>query len=180
MRVVERSIRHRATSNHCGSALPIARTGQARTSCQGSGNVVVLLTLPGTQGRMMGTGGGTTGCRHADPVSISDGRGDHRRHGIPRHVPARDLGRSEIARDQRHHPAGPVRQTTLRATAMARAARQADTIALFLDMLSAERGAGTNTLDAYRRDLNDFATYLGKGSVATATTEDLRDYLGAL
>ena len=27
---------------------------------------------------------------------------------------------------------------------------------LFLDMLAAEQGAGNNTLDAYRRDLEDF------------------------
>ena len=33
-------------------------------------------------------------------------------------------------------------------------------IALYLDMLAAERGAGTNTLAAYRRDLEDFSAYL--------------------
>jgi integrase/recombinase XerD len=32
--------------------------------------------------------------------------------------------------------------------------------ALFLDMLSSERGAAANTLDAYRRDLEDYAGYL--------------------
>jgi integrase/recombinase XerD len=31
---------------------------------------------------------------------------------------------------------------------------------LFLDMLAAERGASKNTLDAYRRDLDDYLTYL--------------------
>ena len=31
---------------------------------------------------------------------------------------------------------------------------------LFLDMMAAERGAGTNTLDAYRRDLEDYTTFL--------------------
>jgi integrase/recombinase XerD len=30
----------------------------------------------------------------------------------------------------------------------------------FLEMLAAERGAGRNTLDAYRRDLNDFSLFL--------------------
>jgi integrase/recombinase XerD len=32
--------------------------------------------------------------------------------------------------------------------------------ALFLDMLAAERGASRNTLDAYRRDLEDYLSYL--------------------
>jgi integrase/recombinase XerD len=52
-------------------------------------------------------------------------------------------------------------------------------IALFLDMLAAERGAGRNTLDAYGRDLADLAAYLkrnGRG-VSDAGTEDLRGYL---
>jgi integrase/recombinase XerD len=55
-------------------------------------------------------------------------------------------------------------------------------IALFLDMLAAERGAGRNTLDAYGRDLADLAAHLkqnGRG-VADASTEDLRGYLTTL
>ena len=53
---------------------------------------------------------------------------------------------------------------------------------LFLDMLAAERGAGANTLDAYRRDLTDLAAHLGSEgrSLAGAATEDLRGYLAAL
>ena len=66
----------------------------------------------------------------------------------------------------------------------ARAARHSDErlIALYLDMLAAERGAGTNTLAAYGRDLADFAAYLAAAgrSVAKATTDDLRAYLGEL
>jgi integrase/recombinase XerD len=49
----------------------------------------------------------------------------------------------------------------------------------FLEMLSAERGAARNTLDAYQRDLKDFASFLttrGK-TVAGAQTMDVRDYL---
>jgi len=55
-------------------------------------------------------------------------------------------------------------------------------IALFLDMLSAERGASANTLDGYRRDLADLSAHLGKRGrrVSGASTEDLRQYLGAL
>ncbi len=65
-----------------------------------------------------------------------------------------------------------------------RGARPADErlIALYLDMLSAERGSGVNTLAAYRRDLEDFSHFLsGIGrSIATAKTDDLRAYLAAL
>ena len=55
-------------------------------------------------------------------------------------------------------------------------------IALYLDMLAAERGAGANTLAAYRRDLQDFSDYLKdhSRSIAKAGTEDLRGYLGDL
>jgi integrase/recombinase XerD len=55
-------------------------------------------------------------------------------------------------------------------------------IDLFLDMLAAERGAALNTLDAYRRDLTDFAEHLcdhGQ-AVATAGSDDIRGYLSAL
>ncbi|MGA8819289.1 MAG: site-specific integrase, partial [Xanthobacteraceae bacterium] len=66
----------------------------------------------------------------------------------------------------------------------ARPVRQSDErlITLFLDMLAAERGAGVNTLDAYRRDLADVAADLAraKGSIARAGTDDLRAYLGRL
>jgi integrase/recombinase XerD len=55
-------------------------------------------------------------------------------------------------------------------------------IELFLDMLAAERGAGTNTLAAYGRDLADFSTYLAgrRRTIAAAATDDVRGYLGAL
>jgi integrase/recombinase XerD len=66
----------------------------------------------------------------------------------------------------------------------AAAARQSDgrLVALYLDMLAAERGAGKNTLAAYGRDLDDFSAYLKQSgrSIAKASTADLRAYLGAL
>ena len=66
----------------------------------------------------------------------------------------------------------------------ARAARHSDErlIALYLDMLAAERGAQSNTLAAYARDLADFSTSLARArqSIAGASTEDLRAYLGEL
>jgi integrase/recombinase XerD len=66
---------------------------------------------------------------------------------------------------------------------MARRATQPAKLAeLFLDMLAAERGAGNNTLDAYARDLADFSAHLGdaKRAIVTATTQDVRSYIGAL
>ncbi|HVZ50971.1 MAG TPA: site-specific tyrosine recombinase XerD [Pseudolabrys sp.] len=55
-------------------------------------------------------------------------------------------------------------------------------IELFLDMQAAERGAGANTLAAYRNDLADLSAHLrAKGvSVAKAGTDDLRGYLASL
>src|SRR5215470_6087737 len=55
-------------------------------------------------------------------------------------------------------------------------------IELFLDMLAAERGAAANTLAAYRRDLADFSAALSRrgGSLATASSDELRNYLRVL
>jgi len=55
-------------------------------------------------------------------------------------------------------------------------------IDLYLDMLAAERGAAVNTLEAYRRDLEDFSADLGRhgGTVATANSDAIRAYLGRL
>lgn len=52
----------------------------------------------------------------------------------------------------------------------------------FLDMLTAERGAARNTLDAYRRDLSHLAGFLsGRGrALAEATPDDLKAYLASL
>jgi integrase/recombinase XerD len=55
-------------------------------------------------------------------------------------------------------------------------------VELFLDMQAAERGAGENTLAAYRNDLADLSAHLraaGRG-IALATTDDLRGFLVSL
>ena len=54
-------------------------------------------------------------------------------------------------------------------------------LALFLDMLTAERGAAKHTIDAYSRDLAEFLGYLAaKGrTAADATSDHLRAYLAA-
>ncbi len=52
----------------------------------------------------------------------------------------------------------------------------------FLEMLSAERGAAVHTLDAYRRDLLDYAGFLSRRgrALATGTAADVRAYLATL
>ncbi len=52
----------------------------------------------------------------------------------------------------------------------------------FLEMLSAERGAAANTLDAYRRDLGDFLglVYRHGRDAGSATSEDILAYLQTL
>src|ERR1700761_282175 len=47
----------------------------------------------------------------------------------------------------------------------------------FLDMMGAERGAGANTLAAYRRDLLDFS---GHADPAKASREEVRAFLTSL
>jgi integrase/recombinase XerD len=67
---------------------------------------------------------------------------------------------------------------------MARSARSSDAalIALFLDMLAAERGAAVHTLSAYRRDLDDYSAALRQRGtdIMSAATADLRGHLADL
>ena len=60
-------------------------------------------------------------------------------------------------------------------------------LALFLDMQAVERGASANTLEAYRRDLDDFSTFLAERpqapadeKLASAGTDAIRAYLADL
>lgn len=55
-------------------------------------------------------------------------------------------------------------------------------IALFLDMMLAERNAAPNTIAAYRRDLSDLAGWLAarSRSLEAAATDDLRAWLAEL
>jgi len=65
---------------------------------------------------------------------------------------------------------------------MARRASDQTLIELFLDMLAAERGAGENTLAAYRNDLADLGAHLRAAgrNIANADTDDLRGFLTSL
>jgi integrase/recombinase XerD len=60
-----------------------------------------------------------------------------------------------------------------------RAAADDAIISGFLEMQSAERGAARNTLEAYRRDLEDFAAFLARRGLAlrSATAEHISAYL---
>ncbi|MCW5672966.1 MAG: site-specific tyrosine recombinase XerD [Xanthobacteraceae bacterium] len=53
---------------------------------------------------------------------------------------------------------------------------------LFLDMIATERNVSKNTLDAYARDLNDYAAFLAgkKSDFSKADTQTIRNYLSAL
>lgn len=53
---------------------------------------------------------------------------------------------------------------------------------LFLDMLAAERGASKNTLDAYRRDLDDYLAYLGEAGARPdgASAATVRGFMASL
>tara|TARA_Y100001934_G_scaffold250419_1_gene312697 strand:+ start:502 stop:1401 length:900 start_codon:yes stop_codon:yes gene_type:complete len=55
-------------------------------------------------------------------------------------------------------------------------------IELFLEMMSAERGAAQTTLKNYQRDLEDFADFADRNGteIAAADTGTIRDYLAAL
>ncbi|MHB1102685.1 MAG: site-specific tyrosine recombinase XerD [Devosia sp.] len=55
-------------------------------------------------------------------------------------------------------------------------------IEAFLEMMSAERGAARNTIDAYRCDLSDYAAFLSakKSGPSAATREQVVSYLGSL
>jgi integrase/recombinase XerD len=65
---------------------------------------------------------------------------------------------------------------------MTTVSRQRQQLQAFLEMLGAERGAARNTLDAYRRDLDDFAAFLDRAgkSLATAKPTDIGAYLRSL
>jgi integrase/recombinase XerD len=53
---------------------------------------------------------------------------------------------------------------------------------LFLDMLAAERGASKNTLDAYRRDLDDYLSFLSGAAAQpdSATSTTIRGFMASL
>ncbi len=58
--------------------------------------------------------------------------------------------------------------------------KSAARIEAFLEMMSAERGASDNTLQSYRRDLEDAATGMAGVGLAEASTSDIRTYLSAI
>ena len=59
-----------------------------------------------------------------------------------------------------------------------RASRNASLIERFLEMMAAERGASTNTLSAYRRDLEIYA--LDVADLKASGPDDIRAHLESL
>ena len=107
--------------------------------------------------------------------------------GLRRRVLACHVRQISAARDHRNSSARQVSQEPLTpeaGKAMARRPKASDEVLveLFLDMLAAERGAGENTLAAYRNDLDDLSAHLraAKRAIADATTDDLRKFIASL
>src|SRR6185312_13143402 len=127
----------------------------------------------------LGSRGPNRNC-HAESHPLSRGHRNHRRHRLRRVMGARAFCPTASARDVGHDPAGKAREVRPRETS--RSARDESFIELFLDMLAAERGASRNTLDAYRRDLGNYAEFLhaNDSGIARASTDELRNYLAAL
>ena len=89
------------------------------------------------------------------------------------------------ARDHRDDPARQVPEAVERAAMAGRRTVRPtrDSTALFLDMLAAERGAGANTLVAYRRDLEDLAALSSRAAAwlrRARAPMTLRGYLADL
>ncbi len=57
-----------------------------------------------------------------------------------------------------------------------------DRLELFLEMLVAERGAAANTVEAYRRDLSDYAAFLAKrkAGLTAASTDQIKAYIAEM
>ena len=64
--------------------------------------------------------------------------------------------------------------------AASRASASAGLVEAFFDMMSAERGASRNTLEAYRRDLLAFDESLKGKTLRNATRDDIKRYLASL
>ena len=60
------------------------------------------------------------------------------------------------------------------------AGRDGAQVESFLEMMAVERGAAANTLEAYRRDLEDAGAFLAGTGLVGAATEDLRAYVAHL
>src|SRR5690606_22206004 len=71
----------------------------------------------------------------------------------------------------------PFRYSHAKPVSMTRRRDSASLIELFLDMMGCERGAGANTLSAYRRDLVDFAA---RAELRDASRDEVRDFLNLL
>src|SRR3974377_1740791 len=117
---------------------------------------------------------------NGEPLQTADLDRPHRRRCLWCGVLAREFRDIPPARDHRHHSSRQVPETA--AIAMARRVADETLIALFLDMLAAERGAAGNTITAYRHDLDDLSSYLRSAGTELfgADTQALRGFLADL
>src|SRR5262245_27802672 len=131
-----------------------------------AGRALELPTTASDKG-LIRDGQGGPSIRHADTLPVSRDHRHHRRHRLRGNVCAGHPRRAEEGGDHRPRAA---RQAGCQA--MKGAAR----VEAFLEMMSAERGAADNTLQSYRRDLEDAAEQLASG-LTEASTAELRVYL---
>src|SRR5579859_7695471 len=119
----------------------------------------------------------------AQPVPLPGGRRRDRRCHLRRDLFIGEFCHANIAGNDGDHPAGQIFKTiATKVRDMRSKTSDAKLTGLFLDMLAAEQGAGDNTLQAYRRDLEDFSEFLARGqhSFGNVQTDRLRDYLSNL
>src|SRR6185437_13859044 len=119
----------------------------------------------------------------AQPVPLPGGPRLDRRCRLWRALCVGEFCHSDVAGNDANHPAGKISKAiAVKVRDMRSKTSDAKLTSLFLDMLAAEQGAGDNTLQAYRRDLEDFSEFLGRNrqGLATVQTERLRDYLSDL
>ena len=90
-------------------------------------------------------------------------------------IPARELLNESAPGPARFAPTPPARQRSSPGVAMS----GGHLIGAFLEMMSAERGAAKNTIDAYRRDLADYSGYLSghNETLLTAGREAVTAYI---
>src|SRR6185295_16591367 len=121
------------------------------------------------------------GSEHAEPHQVSYRYRNYRRACFWRAVVARTLHRAKTPRDDDHNSAGSVAEVSVKHSANGKG-RGETLIDLFLDMIASERGASRNTLDAYRRDLDDYAEFIStkRANVGNVTTDQVRAYLTVL
>lgn len=116
--------------------------------------------------------------RYAYPFSVTHISRLHGSAGVWRDVGACDVCEADPDRDDDQNPVRKAQSAQSPGQSM----RDSGLIEAFLEMMSAERGAAQNTLEAYRRDLDEASGYVLKCgvSLAKADTEVVRSYIRSI